>query len=210
MTSGDEHGSASDPPAAAVDGLAGLMARLGAEAGGRGPAPVERWNPPFCGDIDMRIARDGSWWYCGTPIGREAMVRLFASVLRRDADGQTYLVTPVEKCGITVEDVAFVAVEMQVVGEGADRVLGFRTNVGDTVVVDAAHPLRFAIDEVNAGLMPYVAVRGRLEARLARPVLYELVALGETRSVDGRDWFGVWSSGRFWAIVPADEIEAIA
>lgn len=195
--------------AAAAGGLAGLMARLGAEAGGRGPAPVERWNPPFCGDIDMRIAADGTWFYCGTPIGREAMVRLFASVLRRDEDGHTYLVTPVEKCGITVDDVAFVAVEMQVEGEGRDRVIGLRTNVGDRLVVDADHPLRFVVDPANGGLKPYVRVRGRLEARLARPVLYELAALGEIETVEGRDWFGVWSSGRFFAIVPAEEIEAI-
>lgn len=195
--------------AAAAGGLAGLMARLGAEAGGRGPAPVERWNPPFCGDIDMRIAADGTWFYCGTPIGREAMVRLFASVLRRDEDGRTYLVTPVEKCGITVDDVPFVAVEMQVEGAGRDRVIGLRTNVGDRLVVDADHPLRFVVDPANGGLKPYVRVRGRLEARLARPVLYELAALGEIETVEGRDWFGVWSSGRFFAIVPAEEIEAI-
>lgn len=194
---------------AAAGGLAGLMARLGAEAGGRGPAPVERWNPPFCGDIDMRIAADGTWFYCGTPIGREAMVRLFASVLRRDEDGRTYLVTPVEKCGITVDDVAFVAVEMQVEGAGRARVIGLRTNVGDRLVVDADHPLRFVVDPANGGLKPYVRVRGRLEARLARPVLYELAALGEIETVEGRDWFGVWSSGRFFAIVPAEEIEAI-
>jgi hypothetical protein len=194
---------------AAAGGLAGLMARLGAEVGGRGPAPVERWNPPFCGDIDMRIAADGTWFYCGTPIGREAMVRLFASVLRRDEDGRTYLVTPVEKCGITVDDVAFVAVEMQVEGEGRARVIGLRTNVGDRLVVDADHPLRFVVDPANGGLKPYVRVRGRLEARLARPVLYELAALGEIETVEGCDWFGVWSSGRFFEIVPAEEIEAI-
>ena len=190
-------------------GLASLMAQLGGAGEGRGPAPVERWNPPFCGDIDMRIAADGTWFYCGTPIGREAMVRLFASVLRRDEDGKTYLVTPVEKCGITVDDVAFVAVEMRVEGEGRERVIGLRTNVGDRVVVDGEHPMRFAVDPVNGGLKPYVRVRGRLEARLARPVLHELAALGEIEAIDGRDWFGVWSSGRFFAIVPAEEIGAV-
>ena len=190
-------------------GLASLMAKLGGAGEGRGPAPVERWNPPFCGDIDMRIAAEGTWFYCGTPIGREAMVRLFASVLRRDEDGKTYLVTPVEKCGITVDDVAFVAVEMRVEGEGRDRVIGLRTNVGDRVVVDDEHPMRFAVDPVNGGLKPYVRVRGRLEARLARPVLHELAALGEIEVIDGRDWFGVWSSGRFFAIVPAEEIGAV-
>jgi hypothetical protein len=200
---------ADDTSTAAGGGLASLMAQLGGQATGRGPAPVERWNPPFCGDIDMRIAADGTWFYCGTPIGREAMVRLFASVLRRDEDGKTYLVTPVEKCGITVDDVAFVAVEMRVEGEGESRILDLRTNVGDTFPIDADHPLRFVVDPVNGGLKPYVRVRGRLEARLARPVLYDLVALGETESFEGRDWFGVRSSGRFFPMVPADEIEAI-
>lgn len=189
--------------------LAGLLARLGPEAG-RGPAPVERWNPPFCGDIDMRIAFDGTWHYCGSPIGREAMVRLFSSVLRRDDDGRTYLVTPVEKCGITVEDVPFVAVAMSAEGRGRHQTIGFRTNVGDAVVVDGDHPLRFDHDGVNGGLKPYVLVRGRLEARLARPVLYDLVELGEAAEVDGRSWFGVWSSGRFFAITPTDELEALS
>lgn len=193
--------------ATAGRGLSALVARLGVE-GGRGAAPVERWNPPFCGDIDMRIAADGTWFYCGSPIGREAMVRLFASVLRRDEDGRTYLVTPVEKCGITVDDVPFVAVAMSVEGEGRAQIVGFRTNVGDAVVVDGDHPLRFDHDRDNGGLKPYVLVRGRLEARLARAVLYDLVELGDTADVDGRAWFGVWSSGRFFAITPADELEA--
>ena len=202
-------GETGETRTAAADGLASLMTRLGPGTEGRGPAPVERWNPPFCGDIDMRIAADGTWFYCGTPIGREAMVRLFASVLRRDEDGRTYLVTPVEKCGITVDDVPFVAVEMQAEGDGPDRILGFRTNVGDRVVVDEDHPLRFVVDPANGGLKPYVKVRGRLEARLARPVLYDLVALGESAPVDGRDWFGVFAAGRFFPIVPVDEIGAV-
>ncbi len=206
----DEHESATETETDArpIGGLDGLLARFADGTAGRGPAPVERWNPPFCGDIDMRIAADGTWFYCGTPIGRPAMVRLFASVLRRDPDGRTYLVTPVEKCGIRVDDVAFMAVEMRAEGEGRAQVLVLRTNVDDVVVVDEAHPLRFAIDPVNGGLKPYVGVRGRLEARLARPVLYDLVERGDAAPLDGRDWFGVWSSGRFWPMVPADEIEA--
>ncbi|MER2606091.1 MAG: DUF1285 domain-containing protein [Siculibacillus sp.] len=188
-------------------GVAGrITAALGRVAGTRGPAPVERWNPPFCGDIDMRIAADGSWHYCGSPIGREAMVRLFASVLRRDEDGKTYLVTPVEKCGITVEDVPFLAVELTSEGEGEGRTIGFRTNVGDTVVVDADHPLRFARDPLNGGLKPYVLVRGRLEARLTRSVLHDLVEAGATREIDGVAWFGVWSAGRFFPAARVDEI----
>ena len=194
---------------AAGGGIAAFAARLGAEAGGRGPAPVESWNPPFCGDIDMRIAADGTWWYAGSPIGREAMVRLFASVLRRDSDGKTYLVTPVEKCGIQVDDVPFLAVDLAVDGDGEDQVLMFRTNVGDVVTADAGHPLRFAHDAHNAGLKPYVLVRGRLEARLTRSTLYDLVELGSESEVDGRPWFGVWSSGRFFPIVAACELERL-
>lgn len=205
----DDRAKSAGPAQTGAGGLAGLAAWLGTDASPRGPAPVERWNPPFCGDIDMRIAADGTWFYAGTPIGRAAMVRLFASVLRRDEDGRTYLVTPVEKCGITVEDVPFVAVEMTVEGDGSDQRLGFRTNVGDRFVVDDAHPLRFEIDPENGGLKPYVRVRGRLDARLARPVLYDLVALGDAAEIDGRDWFGVWSSGRFFAILPTDDIEAL-
>lgn len=190
-----------------ASGLTGLAARLGGAGLARGPAPVERWNPPFCGDIDMRIATDGTWFYAGTPIGREAMVRLFASVLRRDDDGRTYLVTPVEKCGITVEDVPFLAVDL--VGEGDDeaQVLTMRTNVDDVVTVGADHPLRFAHDPGNHGLKPYVLVRGRLEARLTRAVLYDLVERGSESMVDGATWFGVWSAGRFFPIVPTADLE---
>lgn len=197
----------SEAAGTAAGGIAGLAARLGGEAGERGPAPVERWNPPFCGDIDMRIAADGTWWYAGSPIGREAMVRLFASVLRRDDDGRTYLVTPVEKCGITVEDVPFLAVELLAEGEGETQELVLRTNVGDVVRVDGDHPLRFAHDAHNAGLKPYVLVRGRLEARLTRSALYDLVERGSESEVAGEPWFGVWSAGRFFPIVRAAELE---
>jgi hypothetical protein len=183
-------------------GLEALMRRAGAI---RGAPPVDRWNPPFCGDIDMRIAADGTWYYMGTPIGREALVRLFASVLRRDEDGRTYLVTPVERCGITVDDAPFVAVEMQAEGEGAERRLVFRTNVGDVVEAGPEHPLRFEIVPGNGGLKPYLHVRGRLEARLARPVMYELVAEGTECGIDGVTWFGVWSGGRFFPIFPAED-----
>ena len=204
----DVSGRASDT--AGGSGLAGLMAKFGGAGDSRGPAPVERWNPPFCGDIDMRIASDGTWFYCGSPIGREAMVRLFASVLRRDSDGKTYLVTPVEKCGITVDDVPFLAVELVAEGDGEDQVLALRTNVGDIVTVDADHPLRFAHDAHNAGLKPYVLVRGRLEARLTRAALYDLVEHGSESALDGRSWFGVWSSGRFFPIVETAELERLA
>ena len=155
--------------------------------------PVERWHPPFCGDIDMRIAHDGTWFYGGTPIERPAMVQLFARILRKENDGY-FLVTPVEKVGIAVEDVPFIAVEMTV----ADRTLTFRTNVGDVVTADAAHPLRF--ETGDDGFKPYIEVRHGLEARLTRALAQDIAALGIM--VDG--WFGVRSSGVFFAITPAD------
>lgn len=190
-----------------MGGLEALIARAGA---GRGTPPVESWNPPFCGDIDMRIAADGTWYYMGTPIGREALVRLFASVLRRDEDGRTYLVTPVEKCGITVDDAPFLAVEMQAVGSGPDQRLVFRTNVGDVIEAGSDHPLRFVIDRDNGGLKPYLHVRGRLEALVGRAVMYDLVGVGAETEQDGTDWFGVWSNRRFFPILPADAAAALA
>jgi hypothetical protein len=188
-------------------GLQALMSRAGAH---RGLPPVERWEPPFCGDIDMRIAADGTWYYMGSPIGRQPLVRLFSTVLRRDEDGRTYLVTPVEKCGITVEDSPFVGVEMHAEGAGPDRRLTIRTNVGDVVEAGPAHPLRFEVDPATGGLKPYVLVRARLEARLARAVTYELVDLGETAECDGRDWFGVHAGGQFFPMVPADDLARLA
>jgi len=166
-------------------------------------APVDQWNPPFCGDLDMRIAADGTWFYLGTPIGRKPLVKLFASVLRREEDGKYYLVTPVEKVSITVADAPFLAVEMRIDNPGADQVLFLRTNVGDEVRVDSEHPLRFAAEEGTGGLKPYVLVRGRLEALVARAVFYDLVALGTKERVDRVRMFGVWSAGIFHAMAPA-------
>ncbi len=186
----------------AADGLAALIGR--AEGLGRTP-PVERWDPPFCGDIDMEIRADGRWFYLGTPIGRPALVRLFASVLRREADGQYLLVTPVEKVGIRVADAPFLAVEMNA---GADGVLTFRTNVGDVVAAGPEHPLRFETDPATGGVKPYVHVRGRLEARLTRAVQGELLALAETGPRDGADWLGVRSGGRFFPVAPVAEVAA--
>ncbi len=154
----------------------------------------------------MRIAADGTWFYMGTPIGREAMVRLFASVLRRDADGETYLVTPVERVGITVDDAHFVAVEMEPQGHGASQVLTFRTNVGDIVAAGPEHRLRFTIDTENGGVKPYILVRGRLEARVNRTVTYQMLDLGEEHAIDGVNWFGVWSGGEFFPAQKAAEI----
>jgi hypothetical protein len=183
------------------------MANAGRAGGvGKGPAPVERWDPPYCGPIPMRIAADGTWFYMGSPIGREAMVRLFASVLRKDADGETYLVTPVERCGIEVDDAPFVVVELYVEGDGNRQTLSLRTNVGDIVTVGPEHSLRFSIDSDNGGVKPYVHVRGRLEARVNRAVTYQLLDMGAEHVLDGVRWFGVWSGGLFFPIQPADEI----
>ena len=170
--------------------------------GTKGAAPVHLWNPPFCGDIDMRIARDGTWYYMNSPIGRLPLVKLFASVLRHDADGKYYLVTPVEKCGIAVEDAPFLAIRMKAEGQGRDQIIRFETNVDDDVTVDEAHPLRVATEEGTGGLKPYVLVRGALEALVSRALFYDLVQRG---TVEG-EWFGIWSSGRFWPMQRADEI----
>lgn len=196
--------SKSDLIEAMPQGLQELIRRAG--PAGRGPAPVERWEPDFCGDLDMEIKADGTWFYMGTPIGREALVRLFSTVLRFDADGNYYLVTPVEKIGIRVEDVPFLGVELFTEGEGRDQRITVRTNVGDIVVADGDHPLRFDIDAANDGVRPYILVRGRLEARLARSLLYELAELGEEHEVEGIAQFGVWSAGRFFPIMPVEAI----
>ena len=169
--------------------------------------PVHLWNPPLCGDIDMRIGRDGTWYYQGSPIGRMELVRLFASVLRHDDDGVHYLVTPVEKCSVEVEDAPFLAVRMIVNGSGHEQVIGFETNLDDEVVVDDEHPLRFVTEEGTGGLKPYVLMRARLEALVNRALFYDLVDLGVVEPFEGQDWFGVWSSGRFWPMALAKDIE---
>jgi hypothetical protein len=161
--------------------------------------PVETWHPPFCGDIDMRIAHDGTWHYNGSPIARPELVRLFARILRQEEDAY-FLVTPVEKVGITVEDVPFIAVEIEV----TDGALTFRTNVGDRVTADAAHPLRF--DAGDEGFKPYILVRSGLEARLSRTLAQDLAGLGQIAEHDGRPWFGVYSSDLFFPVVPADRL----
>ena len=191
-------------------GLAALISRAAAETGGRGLPPVERWNPPFCGDIDMEIRADGTWFYMGTPIGRAPLVRLFSTVLRKDEDGKTYLVTPVEKVGIRVVDAPFLAVEMKVSGQGDGRMLTFRTNVGDVVEAGPEHPLRFLIAGGNSELKPYVLVRGRLEALVSRAVMYDLVALGETVEIDGVAMFAVRSGGVVFPIMPAADLDALS
>jgi len=193
-------------------GLAALISRAAEQSGGksRGLPPVEKWNPPFCGDLDMEIRTDGTWFYMGTPIGRAPLVRLFSTVLRKDDDGRTYLVTPVEKVGIRVADAPFVAVEMQAGERDGAPLITFRTNVGDVVEVDAVHPLRFEIVGEERQLKPYVLVRGRLEALVSRAMMYELVALGETVTIDGIEMFSVRSGSEIFPIMRADELERLA
>jgi hypothetical protein len=183
-----------------LDTLAGAV-----KGAGRLP-PVHLWNPPFCGDLDMRIAADGTWYYLKTPIGRPALVKLFASVLKREGD-RYFLVTPVEKCGITVDDVPFLGVELRLEALGPGQTLHFRTNVDDWVPCGAEHALRFEPEEGTGGLRPYLHVRSNLWARVKRALFFDLVDLGEKRDVEGVRMFGVVSGGAFFAMAPADEIE---
>lgn len=191
--------------AGGIDAIADAAKR----AGGKGPPPVHLWNPPFCGDIDMRIATDGTWFYMKTPIGRPALVKLFASVLKREGD-KYFLVTPVEKVGIVVEDAPFLAVEMQAQDEGGARLLRFRTNVDDWVECGPEHALRFDPEPGTGGLKPYVHVRRDLWAKLTRPLFYDLVALGEERDIAGRRMFGVAARDSFFAMAPADSLREFA
>lgn len=202
---GERPGNAGLTEAADATALSALISR--ATRAGKGLPPVDRWNPEFCHDIDMEIRADGTWYYLGTPIGRRALVELFSSVLRRDADGRTYLVTPVEKVGIRVADAPFVAVEVNVSGAGATQVVTFRTNVGDLVEAGPGHPLRFVDEAGTGGLKPYVLVRGRLEALVSRPVMYELVGHGEEVEIDGRVMFALRSNGEVYPIMPAADLE---
>lgn len=186
--------SAAQPPA-----LEALL-KAASEGGTQSARPVEKWNPPYCGDIGMAIRSDGAWAYQGSPIGRIALVKLFASILRKDADGKTYLVTPAEKVDVHVEDAPFLAVEMAVEGEGEAQRLTFRTNVDDIVTADAEHPLRFEKSEPDGGLKPYVLVRGRLEALCTRAVYAELVELAVAGGASGGEEVGVWSGGVWWGM----------
>jgi len=174
--------------------------------GGKGLPPVHLWNPPFCGDLDMRIASDGTWYYMGTPIGRPALVRLFSTILKRE-DGKHFLVTPVEKVGIRVDDAPFLAVEMQKRASGDGTTLRFRTNVDDWVDCDAAHRLRFEA-AADGGLTPYLHVRADLWAKVTRALYYDLVDMGEARMVDGQEMFGVESAGEFFPMADAEQVRA--
>ena len=172
---------------------------------GRGLPPVEKWDPPFCGDLDMRIARDGTWFYLGTPIGRPELVKLFSSILRKDG-ADYFLVTPVEKVGITVDDAPFVAVDFEATGDGPDQVLTFTTHVGDMAIAGPDHPIRVARDPETGEPSPYVLIRRNLEALIDRKSFYRLIEVCEHREIEGTRWFGVLSRGEFFPIIPSAEL----
>ncbi|MDQ2093966.1 DUF1285 domain-containing protein [Rhodalgimonas zhirmunskyi] len=186
-----------------ADGIE-AAARAAAKSG-RLP-PVQDWNPPFCGDLDIHIKRDGTWFYLGTPIGRPELVRLFSTILRKDEDG-FFLITPVEKVGISVEDAPFVAVDFTAEGSGQQQKLTFHTNVGDQVVAGPEFPIRVELESQTNEPSPYVLVRDALEALIDRKSFYRLVDIGDMHSVDGEKWFGVWSSGEFFPISPASDLD---
>ena len=186
------------PSDASTNRIGGLEALVRAQAA-KGPAPVEQWDPPYCGDIGLRIRSDGTWLYRDSPIARPALVKLFAGVLRKDADGRHYLVTPVEKIDVAVDDAPFLAVEMEVRGSGPSQTLIFRTNVDDIVEAGPAHPLRFAIERETGGLKPYLLVRGRLEALATRALAYDMADL----AAEEKGGPGLWSGGRLFAIPEA-------
>ncbi len=196
-------------PSNSASFLKDVIARFGGDSvsAERKRPPVHLWNPEFCGHIDMRIARDGRWYYMGTPIDRMPMVKLFAGILRREPDdspdGKYVLVTPVEKVGIQVDDVPFLAVEMQVEGEGRQRRIAFRTNLDEVVPLDAEHPLRVDFAPETGEPSPYITVHDRLDARLARPVYYQMAELAEPAD-DDPNLLGVWSAGGFHALGKVD------
>ncbi len=197
-----------DPVAKGLGGLEALISRAGKAS--KGLPPVEKWNPEFCGDLDMIIKADGTWFYMGTPIGRHALVKLFSSVLRKDEDGKTYLITPVEKVGITVEDAHFIVVEMNAHSKDGKQVITFRTNMDDVFEAGGDHPLSFVTVAENEGVKPYVRVRGRLDGVVARSVMYELIEHGEEIEVDGRLMFAIRSNGEVFPIMPADELAQLS
>lgn len=182
-----------------------IAASAQAARGKKGHPPVHLWNPPFCGDLDMEIKRDGTWFYMGTPIGRPALVRLFSSILRKDGDAY-FLVTPVEKVGIRVEDAPFVAQDFSSNGSGRDQVLTFTTHVDDTATAGPDHPIRVARDPETGEPSPYILMRANLEALIDRKSFYRLVDLGTVEDHEGKEWFGVWSSGTFFPIILAEEL----
>lgn len=202
MAKGDLTQMIVKPPAA--PSADGLVASVRA-SGGKGPPPVHLWNPPFCGDIDMRIARDGTWFYLGTPIGRPALVKLFSSILKREGEAY-FLVTPAEKVGIQVDDAPLLAVDFEATGQGRDQTLTFTTKTDDIATAGPDHPLRFARHPDTGEPAPYILIRSNLEALIDRKSFYRLIELGCHEDHAGHKWFGLWSSGQFFPAIPSDEL----
>lgn len=197
-------------PKGGLDGIAAMLPKEGEEQGGKKLPPVHLWNPPFCGDIDMRIAADGTWFYDKSPIGRIGLVKLFSSVLKREGE-KYFLVTPVEKVGIAVDDAPFTAVELKVQDQAAEgRSLDFRTNVDEWIGAGPGHALRFEQDEKNGGLAPYLHVRSELWAKVTRALFYDLVDMGEERDINGTAMFGVVSRGEFYAMAEAKVLRELS
>jgi len=184
---------------------ADTLAQAASAAAKDGLPPVHKWNPPHCGDIGMEIRRDGTWFYQGTPIGRMPLVRLFSRILRKDAD-EYVLVTPVEKVTVHVEDVPFIALDAELAGQGRDQAITFETNVGDHVTAGPDHPIRVIRDPETGEPAPYVLVRAALEARIDRKTFYRLVDIGDHADHDGTRWFGLWSGGAFFPVIPSAEL----
>ena len=193
------------PSATGVTLTADSLAASASAASKKGLPPVDQWNPAFCGDIDMRIARDGTWYYLGTPIGRAPLVKLFSGILKREGDAY-FLVTPVEKVGITVDDAPFVAVDFDVTGAGADQAITFTTQVGDTATAGPDHPLRVVRDATTGEPSPYIHIRSNLEALIDRKSFYRLVDIGSHADHGGESWFGLWSAGQFFPIIPSADL----
>ena len=171
----------------------------------KGPPPVHLWNPPFCGDIDMRIRRDGVWFHEGTPIGRPGLVKLFSSILKREGE-RYFLVTPVEKVGIVVEDAPMLAVDFTVTGENHTQTLTFTTLTDDIATAGPGHPLRITRHPETGEPSPYILIRANLEALIDRKSFYRLIDLGTQSLHEGVQWFGLWSGGTFFPVIPADEL----
>lgn len=191
-----------DKPVPSAESLA-AAAKTAAKKGGL--PPVHLWNPPYSGDLDIRIARDGTWFYLGTPITRAPLVRLFSTILKLEG-GKYFLVTPVEKVGITVEDAPFVAVDVTATGEGRAQTLTFETNVGDVATAGPDHPIRVERDPDTGEPAPYVMIRAGLEALIDRKSFYRLVELGVHAEHAGGAWFGLWSQGAFFPMIPSAEL----
>lgn len=183
----------------------GLTASLSALPKRKGPPPVHLWNPPYCGEIDIRIARDGTWFHEGTPIGRQGLVNLFSSILKKE-DDRYFLVTPVEKVGITVEDAPLLAVDFDVTDKGPDQVLTFHTKTDDHVDAGPENPIRVARDAETGEPSPYVRIRGGLEALIDRKSFYRLIELGTHEETADGSWFGLRSKGMFFPIIPSADL----